>query len=248
MKKFFFFAVAAFTAVTMNAQVLSFGDAVIAKANFPQDTIIACADNAEFALHIECDIDGGKVEIDANNANFGTPEDFVKYSYRLKTGGKYDTTVGKGKLNKMTLAIPEKGTLKICARTGSATTERAIVLAADGQEIFRQALLDEQATKLPDLDEDGVQKTNDKGELKWLVYFPVYSVNVEAGDYDLMYPDGAVNFYAFELVTEGGSVEPQPEGVEEVAGAVKAQKVVENGQLFIIKNGVRFNAVGAVVK
>lgn len=38
------------------------------------------------------------------------------------------------------------------------------------------------------------------------------------------------------------------EGIEDVEAGVKAVKVVENGQLFIIKNGVKYNALGAEVK
>lgn len=44
------------------------------------------------------------------------------------------------------------------------------------------------------------------------------------------------------ILIEGGTA------VENVEAAVKAQKVIENGQLIIIKNGVRYNALGAVVE
>lgn len=39
-----------------------------------------------------------------------------------------------------------------------------------------------------------------------------------------------------------------PEGVENTNAAVKAEKVLRNGQLFIIKNGVEYNALGTIVK
>ncbi len=39
-----------------------------------------------------------------------------------------------------------------------------------------------------------------------------------------------------------------PEGIENVENAAKAEKVIENGQLILIKNGVRYNTVGAIVK
>lgn len=38
-----------------------------------------------------------------------------------------------------------------------------------------------------------------------------------------------------------------PQGVQNTVEAVKAQKLVENGQLVILKNGVRYNAVGAAL-
>ena len=39
--------------------------------------------------------------------------------------------------------------------------------------------------------------------------------------------------------------EALPQGIEEVVAAGKAVKVIENGQIVIIKNGVRYNALGA---
>lgn len=43
--------------------------------------------------------------------------------------------------------------------------------------------------------------------------------------------------------TEGG----EPTAVENAEAEIKAVKVIENGQLFIIKNGVRYNAAGAAL-
>ena len=39
-----------------------------------------------------------------------------------------------------------------------------------------------------------------------------------------------------------------PQGTENIESGIKATKIVENGQLVIIKNGVRYNAIGTVVK
>ena len=40
-----------------------------------------------------------------------------------------------------------------------------------------------------------------------------------------------------------------PEGVENVeTETIKAQKLIENGQVFIIKNGVKYNVLGVTVK
>ena len=43
-------------------------------------------------------------------------------------------------------------------------------------------------------------------------------------------------------------VDKRTEGFEQVEANVKAQKVIENGQLIIIKNGVRYDATGQVVR
>lgn len=45
-------------------------------------------------------------------------------------------------------------------------------------------------------------------------------------------------------VTDVVLVTTAPTGVEETVAAVKAQKMIENGQLVLIKNGVRYNALG----
>ena len=37
-------------------------------------------------------------------------------------------------------------------------------------------------------------------------------------------------------------------GISEVESAAKVQKVIENGQLIIIKNGVRYDAMGTVIR
>lgn len=53
----------------------------------------------------------------------------------------------------------------------------------------------------------------------------------------------------YEIASGIAEVLPEPSAINNVnAEAVKAMKVVENGQLFIIRNGVKFNAAGAVVK
>ena len=46
-----------------------------------------------------------------------------------------------------------------------------------------------------------------------------------------------------EVILPGSS-----QGTENIESGVKATKIVENGQLVIIKNGVRYNAIGTVVK
>lgn len=52
--------------------------------------------------------------------------------------------------------------------------------------------------------------------------------------------------YTFTIYNDKGS--DVPTAIENNSVVEKAQKFIENGQLFIIKNGVRYNAQGAVVK
>lgn len=83
-------------------------------------------------------------------------------------------------------------------------------------------------------------------------YKTVIDEEVVAGDYVtvsgwLQRYDGA-DFTTIEFV--GGKGEKtEPQAINNVnAEAVKAMKVIEDGQLFIIRNGVKYNAAGAVVK
>jgi hypothetical protein len=46
-------------------------------------------------------------------------------------------------------------------------------------------------------------------------------------------------------ITISGQVPQGPTGVENLNGAVAPVKVIENGQIFIIRNGVKYNAQGA---
>ena len=52
----------------------------------------------------------------------------------------------------------------------------------------------------------------------------------------------------FDLTISGTVQQGPSTGVENLNGAVAPVKVIENGQLIIIRNGVKFNAAGAVVK
>ena len=52
-----------------------------------------------------------------------------------------------------------------------------------------------------------------------------------------------------DVKIEGQAFEPgEGSAVEATEAAVKAVKVLRNGQLFIIKNGVAYNVLGAIVR
>lgn len=54
------------------------------------------------------------------------------------------------------------------------------------------------------------------------------------------------NGYAAYTLTVGGTTDV--ENIEEIETMIGAEKVLENGQVFIIKNGVKYNVLGAQVK
>ena len=84
-------------------------------------------------------------------------------------------------------------------------------------------------------------------------YKTVIADQVVAGDYVtvsgwLQRYDGA-DFTTIEFVGGKGAKTEEPQAINNVnAEGVKAMKVIEDGQLFIIRNGVKYNAAGAIVK
>ena len=128
-----------------------------------------------------------KVTVDANNCYFGTTETYTKYSFRLKTGGKSSAD------NNLKLTVPKSGTLKICVRTASSSaTDRNLVLTQGGKELFNQVI---QET-------GSYEEITFEGNENPTKIYTVVSVPVTAGDVEITYPTGSLNFYSFELEGE----------------------------------------------
>lgn len=193
MKKIFTLIAVAAMALTANAQKITFGEGDVAAAGtldgkvFSNNGLVATVKDGE-----------GKFAIDANNAYFGDANTYEKYTHRLKTGGKSQTSSGKERW--ITLTIPSAGTLKIYARTGSSATERKIQVVQNSKVVVEKALLDANAVSV-DI-EANKSDTNPTGETK---IHAVASGTVAAGTAEIDFPDGAVNIYAIELIPgEGG--------------------------------------------
>ncbi len=163
--------------------------------------------------------------IDANNAYFGDAETQTKYAFRFKTGG------ASGSKNALSLSIPAKGTLEVCARTASSSTPRAIVVNGVS------TTLDDSFISV-DM-EGNISETNPTGATK---VYPVISVPVTAGSVDITFADGAVNIYSLKFIPE---VVTAVEAVAEAkAEAPKVIKVIKNGKLYI----GNYNVAGQQVK
>ena len=166
-----------------------------------------------------------KQAVDANNAYFGDASAQTKYSFRFKTGGT------GGSKNALSLSIPSKGTLEVCARTASSSSPRAIVINGVS------TTLDDSSISV-DM-EGNISDTNPTGATK---VYPVISVAVTAGTVSIGYPDGAVNIYSLKFIPEGATA---VEAVAEAkAEAPKVVKVIKNGKLYI----GNFNVAGQQVK
>lgn len=232
MKKIFLFAAAAIAALTVSAQTIDFPEIIAqgdfgATRTFEKDGVSLVVNNGNT-----------KFAVDANKAKFGTVESFVQDSLRLKTGG------ASGSNSSMVLNVPANGKVYVHARTGSGGVARTLTFSQNGLDILNANLLDADAVETTIEGESGPETVK---------IFPVFSCNVKKGAIDITYgalgegsteqdqtkiKAGGVNIYAIIF-------ESSTEGIENAAAAVKAEKRFENGQLVIIKNGVKFNALGA---
>ena len=226
MKKIFLFAAAVVAAMTVNAEQILFTAVAAAgtlngKSVSDGELVLAITDEAE------------KIAVDSNSCWFGDAVNQVKFSLRLKTGGK--SQVKEEATNALKLTVPRDGKLYVYARTGKNSAEdRNISLVQNEVTLLDHTLLESEAIKVKGLDSKEPEKET--------AVYPVLSCDVQEGDIDILYPVGAINIYGISF---DAPIEPEPQGIEDVKNAVKAVKTFENGQLVIIKNGVKYNALGA---
>ena len=137
-------------------------------------------------LNININNSGNKITIDANNAYFGDAKDYDKYEARMKTGGKSSATNG------ITIVSTGTGKVEIALRTGSSSSPRNVVVTKDGEEV---------ASFLADESNEQVEVPGEELPVKVYKYFVF---DVTPGTYEVTYPDGSINFYAFNVTyTEG---------------------------------------------
>ena len=230
MKKIFLFAAAVVAAMTVNAETLIFDADTVKAAG-------AWSNGKTWEMEtfdVKLVDTKGKFQIDANNAYFGDATNYVKLESRLKTGGKTDTSKGENQIEIKTYA---SGKLYIAARTGSnSATDRNIIVSQSGSELINHILLESEAVKVKGMDKSDLEKETN--------VYPILSCDVAAGDIIITYPVNGVNIYAIAF-GEGIEHPEAPQGIENAEVAEKAAKFFENGQLVIIKNGVKYNALGA---
>lgn len=164
-------------------------------------------------------VDGdGKLVVDANKATYGTAEENATYTHRLKIGGKTSAQ------RSMTLAIPADGKLRVAARSSNSSADnRTLVIKQGDVELYNQVVKD--ADKV-----DG--------------RYPYAYADVKKGTVTIELPVDALNFYAFGFQAVAGPTV----GFENIEAAEKAVKFIENGQIFILRDGAVYNLMGARVK
>ena len=125
--------------------------------------------------------------------------------------------------NGLTLAIPADGKLRIAARPGSKdATDRNIVVKQGETELYNQVVLEEKVDN----------------------YYSYVLVEVKQGTVTIEYPVNSLYLYAFGFQAVAGPTV----GFENIEAAEKAVKFIENGQIFILRDGAVFNLMGARVK
>lgn len=214
MKKIFTLIAAVAFAATASAQVLSFD------TEYDKGAVPASFSNGDLVLSVT-DTDG-KLAVDANTAYFGTPESYVSFDYRLKTGGKSSSK------NNLTLTLPVDGTLKVYARTGSnGATDRNVILTQNETELANKIVSESEAGKVT------------IGEKENNVY-PIITVEAKKGDVAITYPVGSMNFYAFELVNAAGVSTILTPKADSKTYNLAGVQVSENAKGLKIKNGKKY--------
>ena len=161
----------------------------------------------------------------------------------------------------MTLT-PANKTLDVLEFTAAADTYVKIQTTSGKTVVIKQIMVDE---AIADVMYKITYAAAENGEVSgWTVAYPGEEVIVTptpAEGYktvSLTYNgialhDEEVGYVTFIMPAEAVQVVAQfatefPTGIENTEAEVKAVKVVENGQMFILKGGVKYNAQGAIVK
>jgi hypothetical protein len=228
MKKFFLFAAAVAAAMTVNAKVISFADIVYNSS----------ADSAVLGFNAAFVYDNINIKGAANSAG----DSYLVEVYQTAATTEWDVTVLELKAdnqvyftfkdandNKLVMKaykeyVQPNGKAACMVITGLNNGDKVKITLK--KALNKETLIEGATVESDMLNATEVELTAAAEEIR------VYSKSVD-GKSDAKWqvisvevPDGA-------------------QGIENVNNAVKAEKFFENGQLVIIKNGVRYNALGA---
>lgn len=232
MKKFFLFAAAIVAAMTVNARVISFADIVdntaadAAKAAFDAGFEYAniatkgVANSAGDAYLVEVRQVEGTTEWGVTTLNL---KDEDQVFFEFKDGGA-DKLVMKA-YKEYVQPNGKAACLVITDLTAGDKVKITLKKALD-----KETLIEGATVETDKFASDVVELTAAAEEIR------IYSKNA-AGSSDAKWQVASVE------VPGGGE-----SAVDNVNAAVKSVKRIENGQLVIIKNGVKFNALGAEIR
>lgn len=242
MKKIFLFAAAVVAAMTVNAQepnvlvlseaanyidfqALSVSDPDMVKSTVTSTTPYTLANGSKLVGFLKSD---GSEAVNTWNVktsyNTTMPTPTWQEVDSLKAGTMFRAASGTTiELGAFTTA--EDGGLAVIYQPNG-DSERGVMITVLGEEV--------QGT---DLTGSGVKINGIRPAYAGYITLPAGSY--DAGDVVIKVVTNTSNIFGVAIEKLGA------QGIENVNNAVKAEKFFENGQLVIIKNGVRYNALGA---
>lgn len=237
MKKFFFFAAALVAAVTINAQTYDLTAMDIAESDITvtNGTITKNETKAYFEVKNTA---GETVEMSIKqlpNVKFSYKNSAVKTAFKVyynaegKSGnGKIQMDGNQRDVTISNLAIGTIVTLTVCSK---GDTGAQFANSEKGDAFTGCVAVDPSAvgigTALPG-------KTAEAGN--------TYDIKVQAAASTITIRETAGGYILKSLTIGGGTA------IDNTAVEAKATKYMENGALVIVKNGVKYNALGAVIE
>jgi len=228
MKKIFLFAAAAIAALTVNAKVVTFSGIVDkTSAETAKSTFEAAFSLNNLSVEGKANSDASAYYAELKQVN-GT-EDWVTTTATLKSDGQ------------VYLAFKDKSANKVVMKYWADYAQpngKAVCLVISGLQPGEKVKINlkDALNKEAQIEGADIEKTNFENasvELTALANeIRVYSRNV-AGDADAKWKLQSVE------VPDGS------QAIDNIEAGEKAVKFFENGQLIILKNGVRYNALGA---
>ena len=238
MKKFFLFAAAAVAALTVNAKVVdltAIGTTIDAWTPGAGATLNETESSPEAGKYVY-DIKGGDANITIvtaePNVEFQTKNSsdkakaFVIYPGKCyEFGGKNGILVLKG------VSIGDIITLTAASKSGDSGKEAKFADASNAYPKNAAWISAEDELTLPLKNKDAEGADSD-GYIWKELKLQASGTEVQIKEFN--------NGYRINKIVIGAT-----QGIENTNAGVKATKIFENGQLIIIKNGVRYNALGA---
>ena len=253
MKKFFLFVAAVAAAMTVNAADKTWNfTALFNSENVPTFTV---GDGATPDVLIKNEVMVyGNAKDKAWALDFGQS---AKYFVDFLTAEDQDAEGKLARLKSGGAGAVEAGKIKgaIAFKVAGSSTIKIAAVSSSGSDTRKMQVLDGNGTEIASFKFDGNIGKKVDGEIvtePFVVNYTgaattIYIISA-AQVTDVAtdgYKAGGINFYKIAATNVADWNSGQ--GIEDLNDGVKAVKVFENGQLVIIKNGVRYNALGAAL-
>ena len=247
MKKFFLFAAAVATALTINAadKVWNFTSLFSESPEFTigdgatpdvlvQDELYVYGNAKDKAWAMDF-AQSAKYFVDFLTAE---DQDASGKLVRLKSGGAGSVKEGAIK-GAIAFKVAGASYIQIAAVSSSGSAVRKMQILNAAGEVLESFLFDGNVGKKVDgeiVDQPFSYQYNGAATT-------IYIVSAEGVDGDDSYVAGGINYYKIAATNVAPWGDSQ--GINNTNAAVKAEKFFRNGQLIIRKNGVEYNAIGA---